>query len=115
MRQLDRLPSSTGSAPETRRAVLAEVNTEIRALGERVHPPDNGDWQFWCECGARCCHEPVALSFEGFDEVRRDGLPLIAAGHAIQQARESRKQAAELQAEAGAPRSGAEASTTATN
>ncbi len=64
-----------------RRRLMQNVNSEVRALAERVDRFGDWQWPFLCECGDAACDEPVVVSVQLFDDLKRDDVALLANGH----------------------------------
>jgi hypothetical protein len=63
--------------------VIADVNAHVYRLAERLERSgsDGKEWSFMCECGDASCHERVHLSVAEYEELKRQGRPVLAAGH----------------------------------
>lgn len=69
------------AARPMRRQLMEKVNAEVRALARRVDQSGDWRWPFVCECGDEPCDEPVLLSLQLYDDLRREGVTLLADGH----------------------------------
>jgi hypothetical protein len=63
-----------------RKALLREVNTRIREISDGFGAPD-GSYRLLCECGDEDCAERLDVPIGQYDELRRTGGFLFAAGH----------------------------------
>jgi hypothetical protein len=63
--------------------VMADVNSHVFALAEKLEPSVDGDelWGFMCECGDPSCNERVRLSVAAYEELRARRQPVLAPGH----------------------------------
>lgn len=78
----------TGVELAHRRAVLSEVNREIRVLAGRLDDHGEWEWPFVCECGDRECFDPVLLPTGLYDDLRQRRAGPLAPGHNGVRARE---------------------------
>ena len=57
-----------------------EINERLEDFGKEFGAPDYQ--QFVCECAAADCVEPLELTIDEYESVRRDGATFaVAAGH----------------------------------
>jgi hypothetical protein len=69
---------------------LVEVNRHIL---EAAHDSisDEQEWEFFCECGRRDCHERVALTPDRYDSLQSSGQSVLAPGHRLSQVERARR------------------------
>jgi hypothetical protein len=48
-------------------------------MSPEAHGEDR--WDFTCECGAPACRVTVSLRLAEYEALRREGRPVLAAGH----------------------------------
>ncbi len=64
-----------------RRRLLENVNAEVRALAHRVDHFGEWRWPFLCECGEEACDQPVLVTLQRYDDLKRTEATLLADGH----------------------------------
>jgi hypothetical protein len=98
-------PLDAGSREQKALAVHL-VNLEIRGMVPERAWLDPDRWEFLCECGA--CHEHVALSATEFDRNMDADEFILAPGHLLAAAAETRRTARRLREESEALRAQAQ-------
>jgi hypothetical protein len=83
-------------------AALVQVNQGILQVA-RESPSSEREWDFFCECGRKDCHEYVRLVLTAYVALHDSGEPVLADGHrlsAVERARRLRAEAEALQGQA---------------
>ena len=88
-------------------AALTEVNGHILEVADES-VMGGEEWEFFCECGRRDCHERVELTAAAYGALRDAGRAILAAGHRLTRAEQARRQALRLRDDASALRAQAE-------
>jgi hypothetical protein len=85
--------------PVLKTFLLTEVNHHIRDLAADADW-DAGDpeWEFFCECGRRDCHEQVKLTLDAYVALGDGNRPVLAPGHRLSQVERARRLREETQA-----------------
>lgn len=71
-------------------ATLAEVNQGILSVAQDSIDEEQ-DWEFFCECGHKDCHEYVSLTLEAYAAIHDGGGAVLAEGHRLSQVERARR------------------------
>ena len=80
----------TDERPMSKVEALAEVNENI-LRSVRDSAEGSLEWEFFCECGEKNCHERVFLTLEAYIGVHDHGGIVLAEGHRPSQVGRARR------------------------